>query len=79
MPLHKVSNGNTTCHRAQVLNAEVPVRQYWPVALASCAITQQLAVVAASVGVAIRLQSGSISATQLLGACIVLLISGGLK
>jgi hypothetical protein len=52
------------------------VRRYWPVALASCAITQQLAVVAASVGVAMRLQSGSISATQLLGACIILMVAG---
>ncbi|KAJ9518209.1 hypothetical protein QJQ45_010137 [Haematococcus lacustris] len=59
-----------------VVNAAVPRRQYWPVVLSSCAITQQLAVVVASCAVAAQLKAGILDATHLLLTCTLLMTAG---
>ncbi|KAL6753573.1 phosphatidylinositol N-acetylglucosaminyltransferase subunit C [Haematococcus lacustris] len=59
-----------------VVNAAVPRRQYWPVVLSSCAITQQLAVMVASCAVAAQLKAGILDATHLLLTCTLLMTAG---
>ncbi|GFR50129.1 hypothetical protein Agub_g12280, partial [Astrephomene gubernaculifera] len=59
-----------------VVNAAVPPRSYWPVALASAAVTQQLACALVAAVVPLLLHSGVLRAGQLLAACGGLLAAG---
>ncbi|GLC47210.1 hypothetical protein PLESTB_001457400 [Pleodorina starrii] len=59
-----------------VVNASVPPRSYWPVALASAAVTQQLSCVVAAAAVPLHLAAGRIDAGGVLVACAVLLALG---
>ncbi len=61
----------------QVVNAEVPQRRYWPVVLASAAVTQQLScVAAAAVAVPLLVVWGRLGWREVLGACAALLALG---
>lgn len=62
---------------AQVVNDAVPRRRYWPVVLASTAVTQQMSCVVAAAAVPLHLQAGRTGPRQLLAACGVLLLLGG--
>ncbi|KAG2449226.1 hypothetical protein HYH02_005972 [Chlamydomonas schloesseri] len=59
-----------------VVNDAVPRRRYWPVVLASTAVTQQMSCVAAAAAVTLHLQAGRTGPWELLAACGVLLLLG---
>ncbi|PNW87119.1 hypothetical protein CHLRE_02g109850v5 [Chlamydomonas reinhardtii] len=59
-----------------VVNDAVPRRRYWPVVLASTAVTQQMSCVVAAAAVPLHLQAGRTGPRQLLAACGVLLLLG---
>lgn len=63
-----------TCR--QVVNADVPTRDFLQVALGSAAITQQLSAVAASLAVAAHLRLGSIDAHAVLALSAAMLLLG---
>lgn len=60
----------------QVINACVPPRSYWPVALSSVAVTQQLSCVVLAAVVPLHLHAGRLSAGMLLAMCGLLLAAG---
>ncbi|KAG2436275.1 hypothetical protein HXX76_006586 [Chlamydomonas incerta] len=59
-----------------VVNDAVPRRRYWPVVLASTAVTQQMSCVVAAAAVPLHLHAGRAGPMQLLAACGVLLLLG---
>lgn len=61
---------------AQVVNADVPERDFWQVVLGSAAITQQLCTVIAAVSVPVHLRLGLITGRALLLVDIALLLVG---
>lgn len=61
----------------QVINADVPKRDYWQVVIGSAAVTQQLSTVIAAVAVPVHLRQHTFSAEQLLAVSALLLVVGG--
>ncbi|EFJ51854.1 hypothetical protein VOLCADRAFT_87448 [Volvox carteri f. nagariensis] len=59
-----------------VINASVPPRSYWPVALASTAVTQQLSCVVAAAAVPLHLHAGRLGVGTVLLTCGLLLALG---
>jgi hypothetical protein len=64
------------CPSLQVINADVPQRDYWQVVLGSAAVTQQFCTVAAAVATPVHLRLGSFTARSVLQLCAVLLPLG---
>ncbi|GLI63663.1 hypothetical protein VaNZ11_006700 [Volvox africanus] len=60
----------------KVINASIPPRSYWPVALASTAVTQQLSCVIMAAAVPLHLHAGRMSAHGVLIACVLLMALG---
>jgi hypothetical protein len=60
----------------QVVNADVPERDFWTVVLGSTAVTQQVSTVVAAVSVPVHLRLGLIAARSLLLANMCLLLTG---
>jgi len=60
----------------QVVNADVPRRDFLQVALGSAAITQQLSAVTAALAVAAHLRLGSVSARSVLALSAAMLVLG---
>lgn len=60
----------------QVINADVPHRQYWPVVLDSAVVVQQLCCAVCSVAAPLHLLRGSLSVRALLCVCAALLLCG---
>lgn len=60
----------------QVINADVPERDFWQVVLGSAAITQQLCTVVAAVSVPVHLRLGLLTGGTLLLLDIALLLIG---
>lgn len=62
--------------RLQVVNADVPERDFWQVVLGSAAVTQQLCTVAAGVCVPVHLRLGLLAPRTLLLLDVALLLIG---
>jgi lipopolysaccharide export LptBFGC system permease protein LptF len=60
----------------QVINADVPQRDYWQVVLGSTAVTQQFCTVAAAVATPMHMRQERFSAQGVLLLCAVLLLVG---
>lgn len=65
-----------SCLHSQVVNAEVPVRRFIPVAQDAATISQQLSVAMAAVAMPVHLKSGSVTPKQVLIIDAVLLLLG---
>lgn len=63
---------------AQVVNADVPERDFWQVVLGSAAISQQLSTVVAAVSVPVHLRLGLLQGQTLLLVNVLLLLVGEL-
>lgn len=61
---------------AQVINADVPKRDYWQVVLGSAAVTQQLSTVISAVAVPVHLRQHSFDAQAVLAVSAALLVVG---
>lgn len=61
---------------SQVINADVPQRDYWQVVLGSTAVTQQFCTVAAAVATPMHMRQERFSAEGVLLLCAVLLLVG---
>lgn len=59
-----------------VINADVPKRDYWRVALGSAAVTQQLCTVVAAVATPVHLRRGTFGPHEVLAVCALLLLAG---
>jgi hypothetical protein len=70
------SSQRPTRRAPQVINADVPQRDYWQVVLGSAAVTQQFCTVAAAVATPVHLRHGRFSAQGVLQLCAVLLLAG---
>jgi hypothetical protein len=60
----------------QVVNADVPVRDFWQVVLGSAAVSQQLSTVVAAVSVPVHLRLGLLQGHSLLAVNVLLLLVG---
>jgi hypothetical protein len=60
----------------QVVNADVPVRDFWQVVLGSAAVSQQLSTVMAAVSVPVHLRLGLLQGHSLLAVNVLLLLVG---